>query len=116
MGDQDPALDSEYATNLKAKKCKTPTDTTTKVEMDPGSRKTFDLSYYIHVVKRRGLFQSDAALLNDSFTKNFIQQLLNGPSEKFFEEFAKSMEKMGAIAPKTGSEGEIRKVCGVVNS
>ncbi|XVF52250.1 hypothetical protein PTKIN_Ptkin05aG0004000 [Pterospermum kingtungense] len=62
VGDQDPSLDSEYAANLKANKCKTPSDNTTKVEMDPGSRKTFNLSYYSLVLKRRGLFESDAAL------------------------------------------------------
>ena len=62
MGDQDPSLDSECAANLKANKSKTPNDNTTKVEMDPGSRKTFYLSYYTILLKRRGLFESDAAL------------------------------------------------------
>ena len=109
-------MDSEYAANLKANKCKTLSDNTTKVEMDPGSRKTFDLSYYMHVVKRRGLFQSDAALLTNSATKSYIEQLLQGPPANFFSEFAKSMEKMGRINPKTGSDGEIRKHCQVVNS
>ncbi|PON93267.1 Peroxidase [Trema orientale] len=112
-GDQDPALDSEYAANLKARKCKSLNDTT-KVEMDPGSRKTFDLGYYSHVVKRRGLFQSDAALLTNNVTSSYIQQLLQG-SENFFTEFAKSIEKMGRINVKTGTDGEIRKNCAVVN-
>ena len=56
-GDQDPALDSEYAANLKPNKCKNINDNTTKVEMEPGSRNTFDLSYYTLVLKRRGLFE-----------------------------------------------------------
>ena len=73
--DQDPNLDSEYATNLKTFKCKSINDNTTIVEMDPGSRKTFDLDYYKNVVKRRGLFQSDAALLTNSVTKK-IEQIL----------------------------------------
>ncbi|KAL3583123.1 hypothetical protein D5086_014184 [Populus alba] len=34
-GDQDPALDSEYAANLKANKCRNINDNTAKVEMDP---------------------------------------------------------------------------------
>ncbi|KAF4382625.1 hypothetical protein F8388_015453 [Cannabis sativa] len=113
-GDQDPALDSEYAANLKANKCKTQNDNTTLVEMDPGSRKSFDLSYYTLVLKRRGLFQSDSALTTNSFTKSYMQKLLQG-SENFFTEFAKSMEKMGRINVKTGSDGEIRKNCAVVN-
>ncbi|KAK4286249.1 hypothetical protein QN277_002831 [Acacia crassicarpa] len=114
--DQDPNLDSEYATNLKTFKCKSINDNTTIVGMDPGSRKTFDLDYYRIVLKRRGLFQSDAALLTNSVTKSTITQLLEGSVENFFAEFAKAMEKMGRINVKTGTQGEIRKHCAVVNS
>lgn len=115
-GDQDPALDSEYAANLKANKCKTSTDTTTKVGMDPGSSKTFDLSYYSLLLKRRGLFVSDSALTTSSTTKTFVTQLVQGSQKNFFSKFAKSMEKMGRINVKTGSSGQIRKVCAFVNS
>ncbi|KAL2331818.1 hypothetical protein Fmac_019399 [Flemingia macrophylla] len=115
-GDQDPSLDSEYAANLKRFKCKNINDNTTKIEMDPGSRKTFDLGYYRHVIKRRGLFESDAALLTNSVTKSQVTQLLQGSLENFYAEFANSMEKMGRIKVKTGTEGEIRKHCALVNS
>lgn len=115
-GDQDPSLDSEYATNLKTFKCKNINDNTTKIEMDPGSRKTFDLSYYGHLIKRRGLFESDAALLTNSVTKSEVIQLLQGSLANFFAEFAKSMEKLSQVKVKTGTEGEIRKHCAVVNS
>ena len=116
-GDQDPSLDSEYAANLKTFKCKDLNKlNTTKIEMDPGSRKTFDLSYYSHVIKRRGLFESDAALLTNSVTKAQIIQLLEGSVENFFAEFATSIEKMGRINVKTGTEGEIRKHCAFINS
>ncbi|EEF46696.1 Peroxidase 3 precursor, putative [Ricinus communis] len=116
VGDQDPALDSEYAAVLKARKCTTPNDNTTIVEMDPGSRKTFDLSYYSNLLKRRGLFQSDSALTTSSATLSTINQLLSGSLENFFAEFAASIEKMGQINVKTGSAGEIRKQCAFVNS
>lgn len=115
-GDQDPALDSEYATNLKANKCRSIRDNTTKVEMDPGSARTFDLSYYSLLLKRRGLFVSDSALTTSSTTNTFITQLVQGSQTNFFSQFAKSMEKMGRINVKTGSSGEIRKVCAFVNS
>lgn len=111
---QDPALDSEYADKLKLK-CTNLSDNTTKVEMDPGSRNTFDLSYFNLVLKRRGLFTSDSALTNSSTTLSFIQQLVSGPLSTFFSEFALSMEKMGRINVKTGTTGEIRKICGVAN-
>ncbi|KAK6157268.1 hypothetical protein DH2020_011516 [Rehmannia glutinosa] len=102
VGDQDPALDSEYAANLKANKCRS-INSTTKVEMDPGSFRTFDLSYYTLVLKRRGLFESDAALLTDSRTRSIITGILGGSLSNFFQEFAESMEKMGRIGVKTGS-------------
>lgn len=83
--------------------------------MDPGSFRTFDLGYYKHLLQRRGLFQSDAALSTTPATKSAIIQLLNNPLEAFFKEFALSMEKMGRIGIKTGSAGEIRKHCALVN-
>ncbi|CAJ1979036.1 unnamed protein product [Sphenostylis stenocarpa] len=114
-GDTDPSLDSEYATNLKTLKCKNINDVTTLVELDPGSHDTFDLDYYKQVVKRRGLFQSDAALLTSSTTRSIITTQLQS-TEGFFAQFAKSMEKMGRIKVKVGTEGEIRKQCARVNS
>ncbi|XP_044465711.1 peroxidase 39-like [Mangifera indica] len=116
VGDEDPSLDSEYAATLRANKCRVLNDTTTKVEMDPGSRKTFDLSYYSLLVKRRGLFQSDAALITNSSSLALINQLLSGSEQNFFTEFATSMEKMGRINVKTGTTGQIRKRCALVNS
>ncbi|XAR68085.1 Peroxidase [Bertholletia excelsa] len=116
VGDEDPALDSEYAANLKARKCKNPNDNTTIVEMDPGSFRTFDLSYYSLLLKRRGLFQSDAALTTSSTTKAHIIKILDGSLESFYSEFALSMEKMGRTGVKTGQQGEIRKHCALVNS
>ncbi|KAB1226347.1 Peroxidase 3 [Morella rubra] len=115
-GDQDPALDSEYAANLKTRKCTKPNDNVTIVEMDPGSFRTFDLSYYTLLLKRRGLFQSDAALTTNPTTKSYVTQLLQGPLKNFYAEFALSMEKMGRISVKTGAAGQIRKHCAVVNS
>ncbi|KAL9996925.1 putative peroxidase [Helianthus debilis subsp. tardiflorus] len=84
--------------------------------MDPGSRKTFDLSYYTLLLKRRGLFESDSALTTNSNTLAYINQLLQGSLQNFFSEFALSMEKMGQIEVKTGTTGEIRRNCAVVNS
>lgn len=115
-GDEDPSLDSIYASNLKKNKCKVQNDTTTIVEMDPGSFRTFDLGYYKNVLKRRGLFQSDAALTTNSAAKSLILDLVSSPQEKFFEGFSLAMEKMGRIQDKTGSVSEIRKNCAVVNS
>ncbi|KAF5820810.1 putative peroxidase [Helianthus annuus] len=72
--------------------------------------KTFDDSYYRLVTKRRGLLQSDAALLNDPETRAYLVQSTSHGST-FFTDFGVSMVKMGRIGVLTGSQGEVRKVC-----
>ncbi|XP_059664472.1 peroxidase 27-like [Cornus florida] len=111
-GDTDPALDSKYIAQLK-KKCK-PGDATTFVAMDPGSPNKFDADYYTLVSKRRGLFQSDAALVNDNVTGAYVKlQATSGST--FFKDFAAAMVKMGGIQVLTGNAGEIRKQCAFIN-
>ncbi|GLT98383.1 hypothetical protein SLE2022_158910 [Rubroshorea leprosula] len=114
-GAVDPSMDSLYAANLKANKCKSANDNTTIVEMDPGSRNTFDLSYYSLLLKGRGLFESDQALTTNATSLAIINQLLRGSVGNFFGEFGLSMERMGRIQVKTGTEGEVRKHCARVN-
>ncbi|KAK6784865.1 hypothetical protein RDI58_018320 [Solanum bulbocastanum] len=115
-GKKDPSLDSEYASNLKMKKCKSINDNTTIVEMDPGSSSKFDLSYFQLVLKRKGLFQSDAALTTSATTQSFVNELVQGSLKQFYVEFGLAMEKMGKVEVKTGSAGEIRKHCAAVNT
>ncbi|XVE74497.1 hypothetical protein DITRI_Ditri12bG0021500 [Diplodiscus trichospermus] len=112
-GGTDPALDPNYVAKLK-QKCK-PKDTTTLVEMDPGSFKTFDADYYTLVAKRRGLFHSDAALLNNAETKDYVILQASTYGSTFAKDFAKSMVKMGKVGVLTGNQGEIRKHCAFVN-
>ncbi|KAK3184343.1 hypothetical protein Dsin_031629 [Dipteronia sinensis] len=88
-GITDPSLDPNYAVQLK-KICK-PTDTQTLVEMDPGSVSTFDEDYYTVVANRRGLFQSDAALLDDAETKAYVKFQSATHGKTFAADFANSM-------------------------
>lgn len=114
--DSDPTLDPNYVVELK-KKCKFGGENVL-VEMDPGSFQTFDGSYYTQVIKRRGLFQSDSALLDDNETKAYVKlQALSPPgySSTFFKDFGDSMINMGRIGVLTGTQGEIRRVCTKVN-
>lgn len=113
-GDTDPTLDANYIAKLKMK-CK-PNDQKTLVEMDPGSFKTFDDSYFTLVAKRRGLFQSDAALLDDSETKAYVKNHATPKGKaSFLKDFGVSMVKMGRLGVLTGNAGEIRKVCTKIN-
>lgn len=83
--------------------------------MDPGSFKTFDEGYYTLVSKRRGLFQSDSALLDDPDTKDYVLLQATTHGFTFAADFAESMVNMGQIDVLTGTDGEIRRRCGFVN-
>ncbi|GMJ09613.1 hypothetical protein like AT3G01190 [Hibiscus trionum] len=80
-----------------------------------GSFKTFDEDYYTLVTKRRGLFESDAALLNDAETKAYVFHQASVRGSTFAKDFAVSMVKMGRVGVLTGNQGEIRKHCAFVN-
>uniref|UniRef100_A0A7N0SZ22 Peroxidase n=1 Tax=Kalanchoe fedtschenkoi TaxID=63787 RepID=A0A7N0SZ22_KALFE len=110
--DIDPTLDLTYAAFLKTQ-CPTPVNTSTTVEMDPRSSLRFDTSYYSAVARKKGLFQSDAALLADPASAKTVRKFQN--EWFFFSQFSKSMVKMGAIDVLTGSNGEIRRQCRIVN-
>uniref|UniRef100_A0A0D9W9W1 Peroxidase n=1 Tax=Leersia perrieri TaxID=77586 RepID=A0A0D9W9W1_9ORYZ len=111
----DPTLDKYYVPRLKSK-CK-PDDKTTLVEMDPGSFRTFDTSYYRHIAKGRSLFTSDETLMLDPFTRDYVlrQAGVAGYPAEFFADFAASMVKMGNMQVLTGWQGEIRRHCAFVN-
>ncbi|KAJ3702828.1 hypothetical protein LUZ61_006533 [Rhynchospora tenuis] len=89
LNDVDPFMDPKYIAKLRSK-C-SPTDKKTLLEMDPGSYKTFDNSYYKYVAKRRSAFHSDWALLTDSFTRAYVLKHADGFESEFFQDFAQSM-------------------------
>ncbi|KAK0608146.1 hypothetical protein LWI29_026182 [Acer saccharum] len=110
-GDADPSLNAIYAKFLRSQ-CPNPANSATTVELDPGSSRSFDKNYFKILLQQKGLLQSDAALLKNGNSFQLVQRFLN--SNDFFDVFAKSMVKMGAIEVLTGNAGEIRKRCRVV--
>jgi peroxidase len=115
----DPSLDKFYLPRLKSK-CRDPSDRTTLVEIDPGSFRTFDASYYRLIAKRRSLFTSDQTLMDDPFTRAYVQRQAavadaGAYPAEFFSDFEKSMVKMGNMQVLTGSQGEVRRHCAFVN-
>ncbi|XP_038875951.1 peroxidase 24-like [Benincasa hispida] len=112
-GDADPSLDPKYADFLRTK-CPNPADSSITVEMDPRSSRSFDSNYFKILTQKKGLFQSDAALLTDVSSSRIVRQLQN--PRAFSLNFANSMLKMAAIEVLTGTNnGEIRKRCRFVN-
>lgn len=112
-GDTDPSLDASYAESLKTQ-CPNPANAATTVEMDPKSSLSFDSNYFSTVNQKKGLFQSDAALITDRDSARIVKSFQN--PNVFLSAFGKSMKKMGAMEVLTGNAGEIRKNCRIVNA
>ncbi|KAH9742912.1 peroxidase [Citrus sinensis] len=74
----------------------------------------FDNSYYQNLVNRRGLLHSDQELFNGGSQDATVRGYSTNPAS-FARDFAAAMVKMGNISPLTGTNGEIRRNCRVVN-
>ncbi|VVA90061.1 unnamed protein product [Arabis nemorensis] len=114
-GDADSDMDPSYVRDLK-QRCK-PSDSTTTVDMDPGSVEKFDTGYFNAVSQKKGLFVSDSALLKDIQTRVYIttQLALGEKFSTFNKDFAESMVRLGKLGVLTGKDGEIRNKCASVN-
>ncbi|XP_068636380.1 peroxidase 9-like isoform X2 [Aristolochia californica] len=84
--------------------------------LDIASPAKFDNSYFMLILWGKGLLNSDEVLLtgNSAATMNLVK-IYAEDEALFFNQFAKSMVKMGNISPLTGFNGEIRKNCRLVN-
>lgn len=84
--------------------------------LDFASPKKFDNSYFKNILASKGLLNSDQVLLTKNEASMELVKKYAESNELFFEQFSKSMVKMGNISPLTGSRGEIRKSCRKINS
>ncbi|XVF62114.1 hypothetical protein PTKIN_Ptkin08bG0191200 [Pterospermum kingtungense] len=113
-GQPDSTLDPSYAAQLRTR-CPRSGGDQTLFFLDYVSPIKFDNSYFKNLLAYKGLLNSDQVLV----TKNAVTRELVKKYAKnqglFFQQFAKSMIKMGNISPLTGSSGEIRKICRRVN-
>ena len=70
--------------------------------------------YYRNLLDRKVLFMSDAALMSSAQTAGMVRGLAR-PDGTWEKKFAAATVKLASIGVKTGSDGEIRKKCRVVN-
>lgn len=82
--------------------------------LDQATPNLFDNKYYKNLIQKKGLLHSDQVLFNGDSTDAIVTSYSKN-IDVFFRDFASAMVKMGDINPLTGSSGEIRKVCSVVN-
>ncbi|OVA17478.1 Plant peroxidase [Macleaya cordata] len=86
--------------------------------LDFTSPAKFDNTYFKLIMWGKGLLNSDEVLLTGNGGNTKTTELVKSYAEDeglFFNQFAKSMVKMGNISPLTGYSGEVRKNCRLVN-
>ncbi|CAL8998464.1 unnamed protein product [Prunus brigantina] len=118
-GSPDSTLERSMLTDLQ-NLCPLTGDGSNTTPFDRNSTDLFDNHYFQNLINGKGLlgsdqilFSSDAAVTTN--TKSLVQSYSSN-SRLFLSDFADSMVKMGNISPLTGSAGEIRKNCRLVNS
>lgn len=111
----DAGLDPSYAAQLRAL-CPSTTTQTTPITapMDPGSPNVLDNNYYKLLPRGMGLFFSDNQLRVDG-NLNVLVNRFAANETMWKERFAAAMVKMGRIQVQTGSCGQVRLNCNVVN-
>jgi peroxidase len=112
----DPTLDRGYRAFLSLR-CPRGGDGTALNDLDPTTPDAFDSNYYTSIEARRGTLQSDQELLSTpgALTAAIVARFA-GSQKAFFKSFARSMINMGNIQVLTGSQGEVRKNCRVLNN
>ncbi|KAJ9687112.1 hypothetical protein PVL29_015818 [Vitis rotundifolia] len=113
----DPSIDPSFLPQLQAL-CPQNGDANRRVALDTGSPNTFDASFFKNLKNGRGILQSDQRLWEDASTRSYVQRFLGIrglQALNFNVEFRRSMVKMSNIGVKTGTEGEIRRVCSAIN-
>ncbi|CAN0927624.1 Peroxidase 15 [Linum grandiflorum] len=108
----DPTLSSSYATTLQ-QTCPQNGNGAALANLDPTTSDAFDNNYYSNLQNNQGLLQSDQALTGAATVA--LVNAFSGNQTAFFQSFAQSMVNMGNISPLTGSSGEIRRDCKMIN-
>lgn len=114
----DPTIDPTFLPTLQSR-CPAGGDDN-RVPLDNGSENRFDTSFFTNLQNGRGVLESDQKLWSggDESTRTIVQRFLGIRGLlglTFSVEFTRSMVKMSNIEVKTGTTGEIRRVCSAVN-
>ncbi|KAK9110392.1 hypothetical protein Sjap_018452 [Stephania japonica] len=117
-GTSDPTINPVFLPELEAT-CPKNGDVNVRLAADRESEFKFDDSILRNIRNGFAVIESDAKLYTDAETKNVVDSYMGplnfliGPN--FGADFAESMVNMGMIDVKTGSQGQIRKVCSAFN-
>ncbi|XP_020098250.1 peroxidase 72-like [Ananas comosus] len=111
----DATLSEGYAAELRAR-CPRSGGDQTLFFLDPLTPLEFDNLYFKSLLTGHGLLSSDELLVTQSAATRALVEKFAASNKAFFEQFAKSVVKMGNISPLTGpTRGEIRTNCRKIN-
>nr|ACI03400.1 peroxidase 2 [Litchi chinensis] len=115
----DPTLNTTYLATLQ-QICPQGGNDSVLTDLDLTTTDTFDKNYFSNLESLNGLLQSDQELFstpgNDTAPDTApIVSNFSSNQTAFFESFVVSMIRMGNLSPLTGTDGEIRLNCSVVN-
>ncbi|KAL3515552.1 hypothetical protein ACH5RR_022454 [Cinchona calisaya] len=113
----DSSINPSFLSQLQSL-CPSNGDATKRVSLDTGSENRFDTSFFANLQNGRGILESDQMLWTDPSTRTVVQRFLGIRGFlglTFSVEFVRSMVKMSNIEVKTGTDGEIRKICSAIN-
>ncbi|BFI30929.1 peroxidase [Marchantia polymorpha subsp. ruderalis] len=108
----DPSINATFVDFLKGV-CPSNAGTRQFVSLD-STGQTFDSIFYNNILALKGVLGSDSELINNAQGLQIINTMLANIS--FAADFGVSMVKLGNVQVKTGTVGEIRKNCAVINS
>lgn len=112
----DPTLDPAYLVELR-RLCPENGNGTVLLNFDLVTPNKFDSQYYTNLRKGKGLIQSDQELFSTPGADTIpLVNLYSKNTFAFFGAFVEAIIRMGNISPLTGTQGEIRQNCRVVNS
>ncbi|CAN1216836.1 Peroxidase 25 [Linum perenne] len=117
-GNADPTINQSFLTQLRAL-CPKGGDGLKKIALDKDTPTKFDSGFFKNVKGGNGVLESDQRLTDDANTRRIVENYAGTIRGllgfRFDFEFSKAMIKMGSIEVKTGSVGEVRKVCSSFN-
>ncbi|XP_074335217.1 peroxidase 18-like [Apium graveolens] len=110
----DTSLDRTYAAELTQQCGSSQAQTSVTVNNDPETPFIFDNQYYQMLLAHKGLFQSDAVLLDNAKSLKKVEEFANDKNS-FFDNWTEAFLKLASIGVKTGEDSEIRRSCSVIN-
>ncbi|CAA3024206.1 peroxidase 25 [Olea europaea subsp. europaea] len=117
-GNSDPSINQAFLAQLQST-CPKNGDGSKRVALDKDSQFKFDVSFFKNVRDGNGILESDQRLWGDSSTRRIVENYAGSIRGllglRFDFEFPKAMIKMSSIEVKTGTRGEIRKICSKLN-